>query len=257
MAALSLALGPALIRARVTHARGRPVANSFAYAADYVLLGEAELAGRRGPRLFSYGRRNLVSLHPADHGLAGPAGPGWARRIAAERGVEGVAHVALLAHPRVWGYVFNPVSFWLMTGADGSLRAVLAEVHNTYGDRHAYLCHRADGAPIGPRDWLEADKRFHVSPFFDVRGRYRFRFALEGARIGIWIIYDDAEGDGLTTALVGNRRPFTDAEILRFLARRPLGAARTKALIHWQALKLWLKGVHFRTRPLPPTEPLT
>lgn len=252
-----MGLSPALIRGRVTHARRRPVANSFAYAADYVLLTEAELAGQGGPRLFSYGRRNLASLHPRDHGLAGPGGPAWVRRLAAGRGVENIAEVALIAHPRLWGYVFNPVSFWLMHGPDGSLRAVLAEVHNTYGDRHGYLCHHADGRPIRANDWLEAEKHFHVSPFFDIRGRYRFRFALEGARIGIWIRYEDGAGGGLMTALTGERRPFTDAELLRSLARAPLGAARTTALIHWQALRLWLKGLAFRRRPAPPAEPLT
>ena len=250
-------LGPAIIRGRVTHARQRPAANSFAYAADYVLLGEAELAGQGAPRLFSYGRRNLVSLHAGDHGLAGEGGPHWVRRLAAARGVEGIARVSLLAHPRLWGYVFNPVSFWLMTDAWGDLRAVLAEVHNTYGDRHAYLCHHADGRAIEAGDWLEAEKHMHVSPFFDVEGRYRFRFALGPERVGIWIRYDDGHGGGLTTALTGHPRPFTDGELLRTLARGPLGAAKTTALIHWQALRLWLKGLRFRPRPAPPAEPLT
>ncbi len=196
-------------------------------------------------------------MHESDHGLAGASGPGWVRRLAAEHGVGEVAEVALLAHPRVWGYVFNPVSFWLMLDGDGVLRAVLAEVHNTYGDRHAYLCRHPDGAPIGPHDWLEAEKHFHVSPFFDIRGRYRFRFVLDGARVGFWIRYEDGQGGGLMTALTGERRPFTDAELLRSLARAPLGAAKTTALIHWQALRLWLKGLRYRPRPEPPAEPLT
>lgn len=250
-------LSPAVVRARVSHARSRPVANRFAYGADYVLLTEAELAGRGAARLFSYGRANLVSLHPADHGLGEAGGPAQVRRLAAARGVEGIAEVALLAHPRLWGYVFNPVSFWLMLGADGTLSAVLAEVHNTYGDRHAYLCRHADGAPIRAGDWLEAEKQFHVSPFFDVVGRYRFRFALEAGRIGVWIRYHDGAGGGLATALTGERRPFTDAELLRLLARGPLGAAKTTALIHWQALRLWLKGLRYRPRPAPPPESLT
>ena len=250
-------LSPAIIRGRISHARTLPVASRFAYAADYVLLTEAALGGRGGPRLFSYGRRNLVSLHPADHGVGAPGGSAWARDVAADRGVEGVARVALLAHPRVWGYVFNPVSFWLMTDAWGDLRAVLAEVHNTYGDRHAYLCCHPDGRAIGPEDWVEAEKQLHVSPFFDVEGRYRFRFSFEGPHIGVWIRYDDGRGGGLRTSLVGQRRPFTDAEMLRTLARRPLGAARTIALIHWQALRLWRKGLRFRRRPAPPAEPLT
>ncbi len=250
-------LKPAIIRGRVSHARRQPVAHAFAYAADYVLLTEAELAGQGGLRLFSYGRPNLVSLHPADHGPRATAGPAWVRRLAAERGIEGIARVSLLAHPRLWGYVFNPVSFWLMTDAWGDLRAVLAEVHNTYGDRHAYLCHHPDGRAIGPQDWLEAEKHMHVSPFFDVAGRYSFRFALGPERIGIWIRYDDGRGGGLATALTGQRRPFTDAELIRTLARGPLGAARTTALIHWQALRLRLKGIRFRPRPTPPAEPLT
>ena len=250
-------LTPSVIPSCVTHARSAPVRNSFAYGVDYVLLNERQLAGGPMPRLFSLGRRNLVSLHGSDHGFSGESGTAWVRRIAAEAGVGEVAEVALLTHPRYWGYVFNPVSFWFMTGPDGALKAVLAEVHNTFGDRHCYLCRATDGAPIGPQDWVEADKRFHVSPFFAVEGSYRFRFSIEGGRIGVWIRYDDGKGGGLYTALVGDRRPLSDRELVRALVRRPLGAAKTTALIHWQALKLFLKGVRYRTRPEPQRERVT
>jgi DUF1365 family protein len=249
-------LTPSILRARVSHSRSRPVRNSFAYGVDYVLLSEAQISGGATPRLFSFGRRNLVSLWPSDHGFSGEGGAAWVRGIAAEAGVE-IAEVALLTHPRFLGYVFNPVSFWFMTGPDGALKAVLAEVHNTFGDRHCYLCRNPDGAPIAPDRWIEAEKRFHVSPFFEVLGRYRFRFALEDRRIALWIRYDDGQGGGLATALIGDRRPFTDAELLRALVRRPLGAAKTTALIHWQALKLFLKGVRYRRRPEPPQEQVT
>lgn len=258
MAALTPAgLNPAVIRARVTHARTMPVRNSFAYGVDYVLLDENQLAGGPLPRLFSFGRRNLVSLRPEDHGFSGEGGAEWVRRLAVEAGIEGIARVALLTHPRYWGYVFNPVSFWFMTGASGDLKAVLAEVHNTFGDRHCYLCRTPDGTPIRPDAWVEAEKRFHVSPFFAVEGRYRFRFALEPRRIGVWIRYDDGRGGGLSTALTGECRPLTDRELLRALMSRPLGAAKTTALIHWQALKLFLKGVRYRTRPEPRPEKVT
>jgi len=251
------ALSPSVVRARVTHARSVPVRNCFAYRVDYVLLSERQLAGGARPRLFSFGRRNLVSLHPGDHGFSGEGGAGWVRRIAAEAGVGDVADLALLTHPRYWGYAFNPVSFWFMSDRAGALVVVLAEVHNTFGDRHCYLCRAEDGDAIGPADWVEADKRFHVSPFFGVEGRYRFRFALDQRRVAIWINYDDGRGGGLSTALIGERRPLTDAELIRALLRRPLGAAKTTALIHWQALKLFLKGVRYRTRPEPPREHVT
>jgi len=250
-------LTPSVIKARVTHARSVPVRNSFAYGVDYVLVGEDQLGGGAKPRLFSFGRRNLVSLHPADHGVSGEGGAAWVRRVAAGAGVEDIAEVALLTHPRYWGYAFNPVSFWFMTAANGDLTAVLAEVHNTFGDRHCYLCRASDGGPIRPDAWVEAAKRFHVSPFFEIEGRYRFRFALDAGRIGVWIRYDDGKGGGLYTALVGERRPLSDTELIRALVRRPLGAARTTALIHWQALKLFLKGVRYRTRPEPPRESVT
>jgi DUF1365 family protein len=250
-------LNPSVVAARVTHARSVPVRNSFAYGIDYLLLGERQLAGDALPRLFSLGRRNLVSLQPGDHGFSGAGGASWVRKIAAEAGVEGVADVALLTHPRYWGYAFNPVSFWFLSGANGELRAVLAEVHNTFGDRHCYLCRTEAGGPIGPDDWVEAEKRFHVSPFFAVEGRYRFRFVLDERRIGVWIRYEDGKGGGLYTSLVGERRPLSDAELVRALMRRPLGAAKTTALIHWQALKLFLKGVRYRTRPEPPQEGVT
>lgn len=250
-------LTPALVEARVAHARRAPVRNSFAYGVDYVLLDEAQLAGARLPRVFSYGRRNLVSLHPGDHGFSGEGGAGWVRRIAAEAGIGEVAEVALLTHPRYWGYVFNPVSFWFLSDSGGTLRAVLAEVHNTFGDRHCYLCRGPGGGPIRPDCWVEAEKRFHVSPFFPVEGRYRFRFVLESERVGVWIRYEDGHGGGLTTSLVGRRRPLSDAELAKALIRRPLGAAKTTALIHWQALKLFLKGVRYRRRPEPPSEPVT
>ena len=250
-------LSPSVLRARVTHVRNAPVRNSFTYGVDYVLLGERQLAGGQMPWLFSLGRRNLVSLHGSDHGFSSEEGTGWVRQIAAEAGIGEIGDVALLTHPRYWGYVFNPVSFWFMTGPDGALKAVLAEVHNTFGDRHCYLCRSPDGNPIGPRDWIAAGKRFHVSPFFAVEGSYRFRFSIEDGRVGVWIRYDDGKGGGLFTALVGERRPLTDGELLRALVLRPLGGAKTTALIHWQALKLFLKGVRYRTRPEPPREQIT
>ena len=283
VAAMAL-IGPSVVKARVSHARRVPVKNRFAYGMDYLLLDEAALgaggpwqqprgthrrsnaagllprAARPGPKLFSYGRPNVVSLHPSDHGVTGLNGLNGiegVRRLAKEAGVDGADRVLLLTHPRYWGFTFNPVSFWFLLSGRGRLRAVLAEVHNTFGERHGYLCAAEDGADIGPGSTTVSAKRFHVSPFFDIEGEYRFRFRLEGDRVAVSIRYDDGAGGGLNTSIAGTRRPFTDGELARALLRRPFGAARALALIHFQALRLYRKGVRYRKRPRLPERPIT
>ena len=128
---------------------------------------------------------------------------------------------------------------------------MIAEVTNTYGDRHSYLCHHPDLRPIAPEDRLRAAKLMHVSPFQDISGGYVFRFDISAERIGIWIDFSDGE-NGLIATLTGPRAPLTNGRILWSLLRRPFGARRVLALIHWQALKLWLKGAGFRNRPEAP-----
>ncbi len=239
------------IRGHTFHGRKGAVDNAFRYSVDYVLL-DAE-GSVRGPRLFSRNRGNFASLQDADHGGVPKQGRGpvWAREVLATRGIACDGPLMLLAQPRVLGHVFNPVAFWLAYH-DGDLRAVIAEVTNTFGDRHSYLCAHADGQPIAPGDRIEAEKLFHVSPFQPVEGGYRFRFDIGEQRIGIWIEYDHKNG-GLIATLCGARLPLTNGGILRSALRRPFGARRVLALIHWQALKLWWKGAGYRARPEPPT----
>lgn len=234
------------------HGRKGAVANSFRYGVDYLLL-DAEAAAQ-APRLFSRNRRNLIALWDADHGGAPGQGRGaaWLRAVLAEHGLPAPLRVELLAQPRVLGHVFNPVSFWLCHGS-GGLFAVVAEVTNTYGERHCYLCHRPDHAPITAADRIVARKIFYVSPFQPIGGDYVFRFDLRPDRIGIWIDHSNAEG-GIYTNLTGPRRPLTVSGALAACLRRPFGSRRVLALIYWQALKLKLKGVRFRTRPAPPAD---
>ncbi len=241
------------IEGETYHGRKGTVNNAFRYSVDYVLL-DAE-AEANGPWLFSRNRGNLASLHDRDHGGAPGQGQGsaWARKVLAAEGVPADGTLWLLAQPRILGHVFNPVSFWLAQDGDGQLRAVIAEVTNTFGDRHSYLCTRPDGAPITPADRLTAKKIFHVSPFQPVEGDYVFRFDIGADRIGVWIDHDNGSG-GVIATLTGKRRDLTNLSILRSVLRRPFGSRRVLALIHWQALKLWWKGAPYRTRPEPPLE---
>ncbi len=130
---------------------------------------------------------------------------------------------------------------------------MIAEVNNTFGDRHAYLCHRGDHGPIGAADRIEVSKALHVSPFQDTQGRYAFRFRLDDERVGVWIDYRNGER-GLYAALTGGMRPMTDRALLGALLRRPLGGLGVLAAIHWQALGLALRGARYRPRPAPPRE---
>jgi DUF1365 family protein len=238
------------------HGRRGAVSNAFTYSIDYVFL-DAEEVRPHAPWLFGRNRAGLVSVQDSDHG--GPPkqgrGPAWAREVFAAHGLAETTagRLILLAQPRMLGHVFNPVSFWLAHDRQGRLRAVIAEVSNTFGDRHSYLCAHPDQRPITREDVLHAQKIFHVSPFQPIEGGYSFRFDIRADRIGIWIDYS-TDGEGLLATLTGKRAPLGTSAILRSALRRPLGARRVLALIHWQALKLWWKGAPFRRRPAPPEQ---
>jgi hypothetical protein len=242
------------LRGVTFHGRKGPVRNSFRYGVDYVWADE----GAAGPRLFGRNRAGLMSLWDRDHGGTPGQGTGavWVRQVLADHGFDAPARLSLLAQPRVLGHVFNPVSFWLAHDGAGALRVVVAEVTNTYGDRHSYLCHRDDRGPLGPDDTVVARKIFHVSPFQPVAGTYRFRFDIRPDRVGIWIDYD-TPGGGVFTNLIGPVAPLTTAGILWAGLRRPFGSRRVLALIHWQALRLWWKGAAFQNRPEPPADEVT
>lgn len=237
-----------LIRGETFHGRKGAVANSFRYSVDYVLL---DADRDSGPTLFSRNRGNAFSVHDRDHGGPVRSGRGvlWVREVLAAHGIAS-DRVMLMAQPRVLGHVFNPVSFWLCYQGD-DLAAVIAEVTNTYGERHSYLCRNTDGRAISREDTIAAEKVFYVSPFQPVEGGYRFRFDIRPDRVGVWIDYTNGTG-GLFTNLIGPRVPLSNGAILWAALRRPFGSRRVLALIHWQALKLAVKGVAFRSRPVPP-----
>lgn len=237
------------IAGRTFHGRRGGPDNRFAYGVDYLLI-EPEGA-QAAPLLFSRNRRNLLSVWDSDHGVQG-RGPASIRQVLADAGAPAGGRLRLLAQPRVLGHVFNPVSFWLYSLGE-TLVTVVAEVNNTYGDRHLYLCHHDDFAPIRPEDTLNARKIFHVSPFQPIAGEYRFRFDIRDAGVNIRIEFTHP-GGGLIATLTGPRRPATALDLAGALLRRPLGSRRVLALIHWQALKLWWRGAGFRARPEPPAQ---
>ena len=236
---------PQLCLGHVMHRRLRPAVNAFVYPVFYVQLPLRDLkAAACG--IFSVDRWNVLSFRTIDHGArdGSPLLP-WIEGLLADAGLPNDGEIVLQTFPRVFGYVFNPVSFWYCHDRAGTLIAVLAEVNNTFGGTHRYLLHR-HGEALPDGEELRAEKVFHVSPFNDVEGGYRFRFRRVEAVQSAHIDYDDADGPLLLTAISGRPQAWSAGALLSAFCRMPLLTLGVIARIHWQALKLWLKGVPFR-----------
>lgn len=243
-----------IYRCTVMHRRLIAPLYRFTYRVFYLLLDVDridELA--RGLRLFSRNRFNLVSFHDADHGGREPGAlRRWAEGLLAAEGVqlEG-GRIRLLCLPRVLGFAFNPLALWYCEHRDGSLRAVIAEVRNTFGERHSYVLASA-GRPLTYEGPHAKEKCFHVSPFLDLVGRYDFRFAAPAERLRV-LIHEAREGVPIMDAtLAGERRALTDGALLACVMAMPWMTLKVVAAIHWEALKLWLRGAKFHKKPEPP-----
>lgn len=238
------------IQGHTTHARRGALKNAFRYGVDFVLT---DLPDTSQVALLSRNRFNLWSLWDHRHGGARDAGHGvaWFRDLLAARGFPlERAQLLLLTQPSFLWFHFNPVSFWIAM-IDDVPCAFVAEVNNTFGDRHCYFCAHEDFRPIAPSDELQAEKLMHVSPFQVVEGTYRFHFALTEREARIRIAYENGD-QGVIATLFGPRKPATNRSLLWAALRRPLGAARVVALIHWQAAILWAKRAPFlKKQPAP------
>lgn len=246
--------GPAVLyRGLVVHERLKPSRNRFAYPVFFLRL-DVDRLDEAVCRFLSVDRFNVFSVHRRDHGARDGTDPAeWIRRLLEREGC-GYADggIWLQTFPRVLGYVFNPVSFWLCHDREGRLRAVLCEVNNTFGEHHNYLLTHSDARPIAGGDMLEARKVFHVSPFLPVKGRYRFQFQSQGPAVRIRIDYEDENGKLLVTSVSGAGRALTPGRLFRCFVGYPWMTAAVTARIHWQALRLWWKGVPFFAKPAAP-----
>jgi DUF1365 family protein len=256
----SLPAGPVIIHGEITHRRHRPAANEFTYPAFCLRLPLSQLAWL--PTLgIPHNAAGAVSFHDCDHGACdGSALLPWIRALLAAEGVEADGEIVLHAFPRMLGYAFDPVSFWVCHDHAGAVRAVLCEVRNTFGERHNYLVATSDGRPLISGKDYTARKAFHVSPFCEVKGHYRFRFLFDDARWLARIDYfdvDEAVDPLLETWISGTAAPMERRAVRRLWWRYRFFTAGVVARIHWQALKLALSRVPFFTKPAPPREGTT
>lgn len=240
----------------VMHQRMKPVAHRFRYRVYSLLvdLDRLDQAGRLSP-LFSVNSANLMSFYEADH-LHGADAPSLRSHIDGllrEAGLrEPAAQIELACYPRIFGQVFNPLSVYYAYGRRGEPVAMVYEVRNTFGQSHTYVCKVEDGEanPAGLRQ--SRAKMFYVSPFNDLEMRYHFRMNRPGKQIKWRILETDSSGPLLSATYIGSRTPLSTASILNCLLQFPLLTWKILGGIHYEALKLWLKGMRYVPRPTPP-----
>ncbi len=249
--------GHTLYVGNVMHQRLRPFRHGFRYPTFTLLLDLDALD--RLPWPLKHNGRGLMALADRDHGPrdGSPLKP-WIEARLAEAGIDlAGGRVRLLAMPRVLGRAFNPLSLWFCHHADGRLLAVLYEVRNTFGQAHAYLLPLEQPPAPGATFEQRCAKAFYVSPFIGPQATYRFRLAVPDEQLDLLIREAVPEGPQLVARLTGRRRALTSAALVKLLCRFPVLTLQVLGAIHWQALRLWLKGARFHRRPAPPAAAVT
>lgn len=242
----------------VMHRRLRPHVHRLRYRVFWMLLDLDEIGAlTKGLRFFSHNRFNVASFHDRDHG-DGSTTPLREQVLGHLRNAKIELHggsINLLCMPRIFGYGFNPISIYFCHREDGSLAAILYEVHNTFGQRHSYLISVKDSASgvIEQR----CDKNFYVSPFIDMDMSYAFHVGIPDKRITVTIHGSDKNGLMIVAALTGDRRKLTNLTLLRALVAFPFLTLKVIAAIHWHALRMLVKGFRLRSRPPAPAQPVT
>jgi DUF1365 family protein len=240
----------------VMHARFKPVPHRFQYEVFSLLVDLDRLdEADRLSRFFSVGRFNLISFDLKPHGPNPGDDPRQAaRRMLKDAGLDApVEKLFLLCYPKVLGFVFNPLSVYFADGSDNRLLGMIYEVRNTFGERHSYVAPIQAGELNAAGLRQSASKLFYVSPFLDQAMRYLFRVLPPGGeRLSVRILERDSDGPILAATFTGQPERVADLSCLRLTFRMPFMTLKVMAGIHFEALRLWLKGVRFYPRPQRP-----
>lgn len=241
----------------VMHRRLYPRVHRFRYRAFWLLLDLDELETLSGSlRWFSHNRSNLFSLQDSDHGdgSATPLRAQVEHKLREARIDATGGSIRLLCMPRTLGYCFNPLSVYFCSHADGTPAALVYQVHNTFGERHSYVI-PASKQDVEVRQ--SCRKALYVSPFMNMNMRYDFRVSGPDAHLAVGIRVVASDGPILNAVLAGEKQVLTSRTLLRIFLTIPAITLKVIVVIHWEALRLWLKGLRMRQRPAPPAHPAT
>jgi len=234
----------------VTHRRFKPKRHFFSYKTFSLLIDLNEIKNlEKKINFFSYNRFNVLSFYDVDHGPRdGSSLVVWVKNTLADAKINiGSGTIKLLCYPRFFGYVFNPLSIFYCYDESLELKAVLYEVKNTFNEQHTYVF------PVSPSSNLilhKCDKKFYVSPFMEMETFYNFRLLNPGKILNIFIKQGDREGALLTACQVGKRVEMSSKNLLIQFLKHPLMSFKVILAIHFEALRLWFKGVKFVKRKI-------
>nr|WP_306266649.1 DUF1365 domain-containing protein [Pararhizobium sp. IMCC3301] len=243
----------ALYDGKVMHARLKPMGHRFQYRVYALLLDLDQLPRAADSAIFSHNRFNLLSFFDKDHGARdGTSLRDYVDAMLQAAGEKPPYRIELLCYPRVFGWVFNPLSVYYCYDASDHLSALIYEVRNTFGEHHTYVAPVRMGESQDGHIRQERNKRFYVSPFIDMDMTYRFRLNRPDTALTLRILECDAEGPLLAATFSGKRRALTTANLLRAFVQVPFQTLKIVGGIHWEAFKLWVKGARFHRRPRRP-----
>ncbi|MGL3608712.1 DUF1365 domain-containing protein [Rhizobium sp. G187] len=250
-----MSISSAIYAGQVLHVRKRPKQHKLSYSVFSLLIDLDELDQLdRSLRLFGHNRRAIYSVHDADHGDGVPGGlRAWIGARLQEAGINPAGMtIRMLCYPRIFGYVFNPLTVYFCQTSEGEMKAMLYEVSNTFHERHTYVIPVDSGEPVLRH---QCAKEMYVSPFMPMNCRYDFRIKPPAEAIDIHIGESDEAGPLLFARFSGNRIVLSDRSLFWMLVTYPLMTLKVTAGIHWEAFKLWGKGVPLH-RHKPASEPI-
>ncbi|MEM7213584.1 MAG: DUF1365 domain-containing protein [Pseudomonadota bacterium] len=234
-----------LYKGHVMHMRLTPFAHRFRYRVFSLLLDVDRMAETIAPlRLLKLDRLGLMSFYRRDHGFRdGTELRPWVEQALASKGIATPHRIWLLSFPRILGYAFNPLAVYFCEDAQGRMSGIVYQVKNTFGDQHAYVIDPTACGDGAMRH--DQEKGFYVSPFIAMDQTYRFTLRKPTERLAVRIRQHDSDGPYLIATQSGKRQPLSDRTLLRLWATHPLMTLKVIAAIHWEALRLWLKGAKF------------
>ncbi len=237
---------PGIYFGTVKHKRLRPILHELSYDVASLLINLDDLKQHRMPYLLGYNRFQIFSVHDGDHGTeVGQSISDYAWNVVRGRAnTDSVTSIHMLCYPRVLGYAFNPLTVYYCCDGQGEIRLLIYEVHNTFGGRHSYV---SDIMAPGDEGYSRTEKAFRVSPFNGLDGEYGLRATPPAETVAVGVALSTSEGPLLKAYFSGRRKPLNNLQLLRVFFGFPLMSLKVILAIHWEALKLWRKGLKLKS----------